>query len=323
MLSQIRQNKSRQEFPPLLGEYISLAKAEPLHCTNNAWGAIFELLLQEAFDRTRLPSTMKLLQQMPEGCVLVRFVRALKKKVGAHRLHKKLRKHLSGEDTHNKRFTYRFTGRDSRDLCRGFHHLVTTLEKGADDFRVHAIVLAAKQLREVTALMSRVHVTPDELATLKASCKVFFNTMALFFGHVTPTTWTIGHAVPVHTQQLFDEFGFGLGLNSMQGREAKHQAVLHYCVNAMPNDRWDTAFRHEYMSLLWLPKHDPSSYKYAHTNFRWSPPSLELPTTCSCGRDKLEQDESCMMCASRCFHLVKKSADEGRIADGLFPRRRG
>ena len=221
MLGQIRLNKSQEEVPPHFGEYISLAKAEPLHCTNNAWGAVFKLLLQEAFNWTRLPSTIKLLQQMPEECILVRFVRALKKKVSAHRLHKKLCKHLSGEDTHEK-FKYRFSGHDSRDLCTGFHHPITTLEKGADDFRLHAIVLATKQLRKVTTLMSRVHVTPDQLATLKKkSCKVFFNTMALFFGQVTPTTWTIGHTVPVHTQQLFDEFGFGLGLDSMQGREAK------------------------------------------------------------------------------------------------------
>lgn len=29
--------KSRQEFPPLVGKFIERAKAEPLHLKNNAW----------------------------------------------------------------------------------------------------------------------------------------------------------------------------------------------------------------------------------------------------------------------------------------------
>ena len=33
----ISQQKSRQEFPPLVGKFIDCAKAEPLHLKNNAW----------------------------------------------------------------------------------------------------------------------------------------------------------------------------------------------------------------------------------------------------------------------------------------------
>ena len=33
----IAKEKSRQEFVPPLGKYVDLAKAEPLHNTNNAW----------------------------------------------------------------------------------------------------------------------------------------------------------------------------------------------------------------------------------------------------------------------------------------------
>ena len=89
VLQAIHHNNSRQEFRPLLGEYIDLAKAEPLHCTSNAWGAIFDLALLEEHNRTKLPSRIKFLNEIPHDCVLVQFVHALKAKVGAHHLHKK------------------------------------------------------------------------------------------------------------------------------------------------------------------------------------------------------------------------------------------
>ena len=109
------------------------------------------------------------------------------------------------------------------------------------------------------------------VTALDMHCKKFFRVISLFFGAVTSTTWTIGHAVPVHTAQIFAKFGLGLGLNTMQGREAKHQTILHYCANAMSNQHWETAFRHEFISLLWLPANDPSSYKYKQTKFLWKP----------------------------------------------------
>ena len=136
-----------------------------------------------------------------------------------------------------------------------------------DDYRIHAIAFAAEQLRKVTSIMSQVNINSEAVTALDMHCKKFFRVMSLFFGAVTPTTWTIGHAVPVHTAQIFAKFGLGLGLNTMQGREAKHQTIPHYCANAMSNQHWETAFRHEFISLLWLPANDPSSYKYKQTQF--------------------------------------------------------
>ena len=44
----IAKEKSRQEFVPPLGKYVDLAKAEPLHNTNNAWQHWFSALLPVA-----------------------------------------------------------------------------------------------------------------------------------------------------------------------------------------------------------------------------------------------------------------------------------
>lgn len=44
----IAKEKSRQEFVPPLGKYADLAKAEPIHNTNNAWQQWFSVLLTVA-----------------------------------------------------------------------------------------------------------------------------------------------------------------------------------------------------------------------------------------------------------------------------------
>jgi len=60
------------------------------------------------------------------------------------------------------------------------------------------------------------------LAELESTCQNYFTSNSLLLRGVNPTVWTIGYAIPYHTQQLFKKSGFGLGLDSMQGREAKH-----------------------------------------------------------------------------------------------------
>jgi len=48
------------------------------------------------------------------------------------------------------------------------------------------------------------------------------------------------------------KYGLGLGLNSMEGREAKHVFVPKYSNNTMFYSRWEQIFLHEFVSLLWL-----------------------------------------------------------------------
>ena len=48
----ISQQKSRQEFPPLVGNFIDKAKAEPLHLKNNAWHQWNSSVLKYALSHT-------------------------------------------------------------------------------------------------------------------------------------------------------------------------------------------------------------------------------------------------------------------------------
>ena len=68
--------------------------------------------------------------------------------------------------------------------------------------------------------------------------------------------------MPKHARRLNDEFGFGLGIGTAQGREAKVPEVKLYCRNTLLRDMYRTIFRHEYMSLVKLGKEDPQHGSY-------------------------------------------------------------
>ena len=86
------------------------------------------------------------------------------------------------------------------------------------------------------------------LSKLEVYCKNYFKASALFV-RVTVSVWTLGHVVPVHTKILFDKYNTGLGLNTMQGWEAKHQRLGVYSKNTTIKNRWQQVFRHEATSV--------------------------------------------------------------------------
>lgn len=73
-----------------------------------------------------------------------------------------------------------------------------------------------------------------------------------FFSTVTPTTWTFGHIIPAHAQDVFEKYSLGLNSVSMEGREAKHIAISHYSQNTNFHGRWAQIFCYEFFQLIWL-----------------------------------------------------------------------
>ena len=81
----------------------------------------------------------------------------------------------------------------------------------------------------------------------------------------------MGHAVPFQTKQLVEDLGVGLGINSMQERESKHQQIASFAEFALVKNRWEKVFRHEYMSLIWLRKQTPHLDSYRKCKDKYSP----------------------------------------------------
>ena len=135
--------------------------------------------------------------------------------------------------------------------------------------KLHALAYVAIELRDATSIYKRVEVTRDLLEKLFLSCKNYFNAYSLFLGpRISPSVWTVGYAIPYHNLQLSEQFKYGLLLNSMQGREAKHIKLARYVENTCnvgKSDRWWVVFRHEYIFMIWLQELDPLSITVSDT----------------------------------------------------------
>ena len=77
---------------------------------------------------------------------------------------------------------------------------------------------------DCVSLFNRFDITLDQISQLFVACCEYFNVNAMFMqSSVNPTVWTLGHIVPAHCSQVFVlKYGQGLGMVTVEGREAKH-----------------------------------------------------------------------------------------------------
>lgn len=116
---------------------------------------------------------------------------------------------------------------------------------------LHALAFLCLVLRNCISLFSRVELTSQEVSKLEKLCKTFFRIHQLVFGF-HPSVWTLGFVVPAHAKDMVIEYKMRLGLNSMEGREAKNISIARYAGNTNFQFRWQQIFMHEHISLLWL-----------------------------------------------------------------------
>ena len=84
------------------------------------------------------------------------------------------------------------------------------------------------QLLDAVSLFSLIIVeNASEIDHLTKCCLRFFNAVSLLLSDVTPIVWTVGYAIPRNFRLIYEKYGVGLGINSMQGREAKHVSLQH------------------------------------------------------------------------------------------------
>ena len=110
---------------------------------------------------------------------------------------------------------------------------------------MHGFAYTGINLRDTVSLFSRVTISNEQIQSL---CEVCFN-----FLFATPTSRKIGHIVPAHARQIHRSLGMGLGVNTMEGREAKHVALAKFTRSTQFTNRWLQVFRREYVSLVSLP----------------------------------------------------------------------
>ena len=95
--------------------------------------------------------------------------------------------------------------------------------------------------------------------------------------------WTVGHVIPVHTQDVKYKYGKGLAVNSMEAHKAKHIAILQYAKNSTYSNRWQLIFCHKYISLIWLRERGYNLSNYTVSKEKYIPKTVGLDGFCECG----------------------------------------
>ncbi len=148
------------------------------------------------------------------------------------------------------------------------------------------------------------------LAKLNRCCVNYFNAAALFLSRITVSVWTVGYIVPVHANKMFEKFKTGLGINTMQGRGAKHQWLGEYTTH---QNKWQQIFRHEYVTLVWLREQNPYIDTYSKTKFKYVPLRCNTDDFCNCGLSKDVLMDECKICSSKITKSIKESIEKRKV----------
>lgn len=169
-------------------------------------------------------------------------------------------------------------------------------------------------LRNALSLSVRVSdIEKEDLPRLKEDCRMYFNLASRFYS-TNVSIWTMGHCVPFHSDQLMEDLGVGLGINSMQGREAKHQQLASFAEFSLVKNRWEKVLRHEHMSLIWLRQQNPLSDAYSKCKDKSIPPRCYTDEYCFSGI-VFNSEGKCRYCDCRLSKEIATCATSGSLTE--------
>lgn len=285
---------------------------------NNSCALAHRYLLNEAVALSLIPSSVPTFSQINSSSPFSKYVRALKTECHLSRLAKYVIKWF--DDTHGdgKTLDFRFTGKESRGFLHAFMFLIAAIEPSAikgsqNECTLHILSYYCLLLRDCVFLFNRLEISQEQVNELEQKCKEYFKIHVLFFPF-HPTVWHLGNIVPAHVKAMMDRYDLGLALNSMEGRESKHQSIARYSKNTIYHMRWQQIVRHEYMSLLWLRERGyngdvPSSSR----NLSYVPKRvLHDSNYCYCGYHKEPSEPKCLFCLHPIREKVLNSVTQGK-----------
>lgn len=182
--------------------------------------------MQEAISKSKLPVSCKDFSDVPVNSFFYQLITVLQREVKVKRLARKVKQWFN-ETQCSTDLHYRFTGRESRAFCHNFMRVIKCLSSAGDSKKEKQTVLTLAYLgrrqRDCVSLFNRFDISLEEIDQLSVACHEYLVVNALFMEtSVNPTVWTLGHVVPAHCKDVFSKYGQGLGLVTMEGREAKH-----------------------------------------------------------------------------------------------------
>ena len=299
--------ESRQYKVPLIQEYIDCAKAEPLHLKNNVIKERFMIIFKICISQSNLGFS-KTFRDINCGSVFIKFVSYVRKEMGCNFLANKIVRWFNDNGgKQDKEFTFRFRGKESLLYMRHFPDLIGMLlgqfkEKNIQS-RLLEVHLQSIHLRELLSYSVRItDFNLECLSKMKETAKALFKCCCVFDAKVSPSLWTLCNVVPFHAKKCFEFYGFGLGCNTMEGREQKHQMISKYADNTTAQNRWPMIFRHEFIQLVYLRENGYDNVKYKKKSTKFV--IKKTKKTCEiCNIVLKETEKKCSIC--HCSLMLK------------------
>ena len=106
------------------------------------------------------------------------------------------------------------------------------------------------------------HFDLPDLDDMKTTARRLYISCSLYNNKLSPSMWALTNCAPIHAGKTLHDYSLGLGINSMEGREQKHQKIVKYSDKTTFHNRCSRIFRHEYIDLIYLRENgfDKKSY---------------------------------------------------------------
>ena len=303
---------SRQEEVPIIGEYIDRVKCEPLHLKNNVVKEMFLKLMKICTGHSNLKN-LKSFSEIPENSLFVKFTKFVREEMNSNFLSKKIR--IWFNDNKGKveqDFSFRFRGKESGNYLKHFPELIkmilSNLEEDTVVYRLYQILYQSICLRKVISYAVRIQSFSEVLLQdMKTECKKLFRSCCLFEQRISPSLWALCQAAPMHATITLTEYGYGLGCNTMEGREQKHQMVKKYAENTTYQNRWPLIFRHEFLQLIHLRENGYDKINYLSRKGKYIPDLND--NSCTSCHLRFSHDKVCILCSSIVMRRVEQALE--------------
>ena len=118
--------------------------------------------------------------------------------------------------------------------------------------------------------------------------------------NTTPSMCALCNISPYHAKTTLSLYSLGLGVNSMEPREQKHQRLNKYAENTTVSNKWPMIFRYEFLQLIFLREMGYDEVNYYRKSKKYLPDIRD--NNCSnCGLPFI--NKSCPLSHSFCLLL--------------------
>ena len=213
-------------------------------------------LLKLSLSQLKIFPNIKTYSELQETLLFVKFVEFVRRPMTLKYLSGKIKSWFT-ETKREKDFDFRFRGKESLKYCQNFPALIKLIADEVSNHdilkKLHEVYFNSVELRAAISLSARIeNIDANDLLCLKEHSGNVYKACALTQPRVPPSIWTKGVAVPFYANKTYQEYGFGLGCNTMEGREQKHQCISKYSENSTFQNKCDYIFMHEFMQLIHL-----------------------------------------------------------------------